>query len=93
MKDKKLSKDIFINIENEEVIKRIDILAKENSMTRNDFLITSLEKLVESDEVLNINSLFKELINNNLEILKLNTKVMNEICDINCIDLNRLKFF
>ncbi len=93
MKDKTLTTDIFINIENEEVIKRIDILAKENNMTRNTFLIKSLERLVSSDELLNSNSLFRELILNNLEVLKLNAKVMNEVCDINCIDLNRLKFF
>ena len=93
MKDKKLTTDVFINVENEEVIKRIDILAKENNMTRNTFLIKSLEKLVSSDELLNINSLFRELILNNLEVLKLNAKVMNEICDINDIDLNKLKFF
>ncbi len=91
--DEKLTKDIRILINNEEVVKRISILAEENNMDRNTFLIKALDKLVEDEEINNIHSLFKELIQNNIELLKLNSKVINEFCDINCIDVNRYKFY
>lgn len=91
MNDKKIEKS-YVRITNlsESTINRIDSMAKKNGLSRNEFLIKSLEKLVESDGVLELDSMFNDLIKKNIGVLDLNTKALNSFCKENLIDINTL---
>ena len=85
-------KKININIRNipDTTLNKIDEMAKENGLSRNDFLKKALENLVVSDGVSELDSRFSELIKKNIGVLDLNTKALKYFCEENLIDINNL---
>lgn len=81
---------MYIRIRNleDDVVNKIDKMAKDNGMSRNKFLKKSLEKLVELEGVKEVDLLFSTLIKKNIGILDLNTKALSVFCDENIIDIN-----
>ena len=71
-------------------LKKIDFMAKENGLSRNEFLKKSLEKLVVSESISELESKFNELIKKNIGVLDFNTKVLNSFCEENLIDIDTL---
>lgn len=70
-------------------VSKLNELAKSCGMSRNEFLKRAIEKLVEDEEISRIDYLFEELINKNIKVLDLNTKVLSEFCNENLIDISR----
>lgn len=70
-------------------VNKLNGLSKSCGISRNEFLKRAIEKLVEDEEISRIDYLFEELINKNIKILDLNTKVLSEFCNENLIDISR----
>ncbi|MGX4601696.1 hypothetical protein [Faecalimicrobium sp. JNUCC 81] len=83
-------KDVYIRNIPISTVQKIDIIAKNNGMNRTEFLKKSLEKLVVSDGVSELDSKFSELIKKNIGVLDLNTKALKLFCEENLIDINNL---
>ncbi len=85
-------KKININIRNipDTTLEKIDLMAKDNGLSRNDFIKKSLENLVKSDGVSELDSRFNELIKKNIGVLDLNTKALKYFCEENLININHL---
>ena len=85
-------KKININIRNipDTTLEKIDLMAKENGLSRNEFLKKALENLVVSEGVSELDSRFNELIKKNIGVLDLNTKALKHFCEENLIDINSL---
>lgn len=71
-------------------LEKIDFMAKKNGLSRNDFIKKSLEKLVQSEGVSELDSRFSELIKKNIGVLDLNTKALKYFCEENLIDITHL---
>lgn len=83
-------KDVYIRNIPISTVQKIDIMANNNGMNRTEFLKKSLEKLVVSDGVSELDSKFSELIKKNIGVLDLNTKALKLFCEENLIDINNL---
>lgn len=85
-------KKININIRNipDITLNKIDLMAKENGLSRNNFIKKALENLVISESVSELDSRFNELIKKNIGVLDLNTKALKYFCEENLIDMNDL---
>ena len=85
-------KKININIRNipDTTLEKIDLMAKENRLSRNEFLKKALENLVVSEGVSELDSRFNELIKKNIGVLDLNIKALKYFCEENLIDINSL---
>lgn len=86
------SKQTYVRVNNisESTLEKIDLMAKENGLSRNEFLKKSLENLVVSDGVSELDSRFNELIKKNIGVLDLNTKALKHFCEESLIDINSL---
>lgn len=86
------SKQSYIRVNNisESTLEKIDLMAKENGLSRNEFLKKALENLVVSKGVSELDSRFNELIKKNIGVLDLNTKVLKHFCEESLIDINSL---
>ncbi|WP_343102139.1 hypothetical protein [Romboutsia sp. MSSM.1001216sp_RTP31141st1_G3_RTP31141_220114] len=92
MDDNKIENSyVRINNLSENTLNKIDFMAKENGLSRNEFLKKALEKLVVSDGILELDSRFNELIKKNIGLIDLNTKVLNYFCEENLIDISSLQ--
>lgn len=87
-----MEKTMYVRVRNldKNVVRKIDSIAKNNGMNRNEFLKKSLEKLIISDGVSELDSRFSELIKKNIGVLDLNTKALKLFCEENLIDINSL---
>lgn len=83
-------KDVYIRNIPISTVQKIDIMANNNGMNRTEFLKKSLEKLVVSDGVSELDSKFSELIKKNIGVLDLNTRALKLFCEENLIDINNL---
>ncbi len=92
MTNKKNTTTSYVRVKNisKNTLEKIDLMAKENGLSRNDFLKKSLEKLVISDGISEIDSRFSELIKKNIGVLDLNTKALKYFCEENLIDISHL---
>ena len=70
---------MYVRIRNlsKSTVSNLNQIAKSNGISRNEFLKRAIEKLVEGEEISRIDYLFEELINKNIKILDLNTKVLS----------------
>lgn len=86
------SKQSYVRVNNisESTLEKIDLMAKENGLSRNEFLKKALENLVVSEGVSELDSRFNELIKKNIGVLDLNTKALKHFCEENLIDINSL---
>lgn len=84
-----MSTSVKIRKLSKSTVSNLNQLAKSNGMSRNEFLKRAVEKLVEDEDISRIDHLFEELINKNIEVLNLNTKVLSEFCNENVIDISR----
>lgn len=86
------SKQTYVRVNNisESTLEKIDLMAKENGLSRNEFLKKALENLVISEGVSELDSRFNELIKKNIGVLDLNTKALKHFCEENLIDINSL---
>lgn len=82
---------MYIRVRNipDSVVNTLDTMAKENKMSRSDFLKKALDNLIQYDLVSSYEYLFEELIKKNTYVLDLNTKVLRTFCDENVIDLDK----
>lgn len=83
---------MYIRIRNldESIVKKIDSMAKRNSLSRTEFLKKSLEKLIVSDEISELDSRFNNLLKRNISVLDSNTKALKVFCEENLIDISDL---
>ncbi|MCR1825025.1 hypothetical protein [Terrisporobacter muris] len=90
--NKKNTTTSYVRVNNisESTLEKIDLMAEENGLSRNNFLKKSLENLVVSDGISELDSKFNELIKKNIGVLDLNTKVLKYFCEENLIDINHL---
>ena len=86
------SKQSYVRVNNisESTLEKIDLMAKENGLSRNEFLKKSLENLVVSEGVSELDSRFNELIKKNIGVLDLNIKALKHFCEESLIDINSL---
>lgn len=86
------SKQSYVRVNNisESTLDKIDLMAKENVLSRNEFLKKALENLVVSEGVSELDSRFNELIKKNIGVLDLNTKALKHFCEESLIDINSL---
>ena len=86
------SKQSYVRVNNisESTLEKIDLMAKENGLSRNEFLKKALENLVVSEGVSELDSRFNELIKKNIGVLDLNIKALKYFCEENLIDINSL---
>ncbi|MDL5120588.1 CopG family transcriptional regulator [Clostridioides difficile] len=84
-----MSTSVKIRKLSKSTVSNLNQLAKSNGMSRNEFLKRAVEKLVEDEDISRVDHLFEELINKNIEVLNLNTKVLSEFCNENVIDISR----
>ena len=86
------SKQSYVRVNNisESTLEKIDLMAKENGLSRNEFLKKALENLVVSEDISELDSRFNELIKKNIGVLDLNTKALKHFCEENLIDINSL---
>lgn len=86
------SKQSYVRVNNisESTLDKIDLMAKENGLSRNEFLKKALENLVVSEGVSELDSRFNELIKKNIGVLDLNIKALKYFCEENLIDINSL---
>lgn len=71
-------------------LEKIDAMSKKNGLSRSDFIKKTLEKLVQSEGVSELDSRFHELIKKNIGVLDLNTKALKYFCEENLIDITHL---
>lgn len=86
------SKQAYVRVNNisESTLEKIDLMAKENGLSRNEFLKKALENLVVSEGVSELDSRFNELIKKNIGVLDLNIKALKYFCEESLIDINSL---
>lgn len=84
-----MSTSVKIRKLSKSTVSNLNQLAKSNGMSRNEILKRAVEKLVEDEDISRVDHLFEELINKNIEVLNLNTKVLSEFCNENVIDISR----
>lgn len=72
-----------------EIINRIDELAKEKNISRNEYLNMYLRQLTYSNHVKLVDEKYNGLIEKTLGILDLSTRVFKVFCDENVIDISR----
>lgn len=72
-----------------EIINRIDELAKQKNISRNEFLNRYLRQLTYSNYVKLIDEKYNNLIEKTLGILNISNRVFKIFCDENIIDISR----
>ena len=81
--------DILIRSIPIEIINRIDEIAEEKNISRNEYLNMYLRQLTYSNHVKLVDEKYNYLIEKTLGILDLSTRVFKLFCDENVIDISR----
>jgi hypothetical protein len=71
--------DIMIRNIRENSVQKLDKIAKQKGMSRQQFLQGCIETLAEVESIEESESRYKDLINQTIVIMKENTKVLNQI--------------
>lgn len=84
----------YIRIRNisSDVVFKLDQLAKENNLTKNEFRKKVLTKLTTPSCMYELDLKFGELLKKNTQIINMNTKTLNIFCDENLIDISSFVF-
>lgn len=75
-----------------DIVFKLDQLASENNMTRNEFCKKALEKLTVPTCIYELDLKFGELIKSNIPVIQIGTKSIGIFCDENLIDTSSFIF-
>lgn len=82
--------DILIRDLSTEVITRLDALAKENGVSRNEFLKDNLEKQTVLNEMKKFEADYKLTVDKILKVININTLVLRALCEEFLIDIDSI---
>lgn len=82
--------DILIRDLSPEVITRLDALAKENGVSRNEFLKDNLEKQTVLNEMKKFEADYKLTVDKILKVININTRVLRAISEELLIDIDSI---
>ncbi len=82
--------DILIRDLSTEVITRLDALAKENGVSRNEFLKDNLEKQTVLNEMKKFEADYKLTVDKILKVININTRVLRAISEELLIDIDSI---
>ena len=82
--------DILIRDLSPEVITRLDALAKENGVSRNEFLKENLEKQTVLNEMKKFEADYKLTVDKILKVININTRVLRDISEELLIDIDSI---
>ncbi|MFH5911223.1 FitA-like ribbon-helix-helix domain-containing protein [Clostridium perfringens] len=82
--------DILIRDLSPEVITRLDALAKENGVSRNEFLKENLEKQTVLNEMKKFEADYKLTVDKILKVININTRVLRVISEELLIDIDSI---
>lgn len=84
----------YIRIRNisSDIVFKLDQLAKENNLTKNEFRKKALARLTTPSCMYELDLKFGELLKKNIQIIDMNTKALNIFCDENLIDISSFIF-
>lgn len=73
-----------------EVIAKLDVIAKEKGISRNEFLKDNIEKLAVLNEMKKFEADYKLTVDKILKVININTLVLRAICEEFLIDIDSI---
>lgn len=73
-----------------DIISKLDVIAKEKGVSRNEFLKDNLEKLAVLNEMKKFEADYKLTVDKILKVININTLVLRAICEEFLIDIDSI---
>lgn len=73
-----------------DIISKLDVIAKEKGVSRNEFLKDNLEKLAVLNEMKKFEADYKLTVDKILKVININTLVLRAVCEEFLIDIDSI---
>ena len=73
-----------------DIISKLDVIAKEKGISRNEFLKDNLEKLAVLNEMKKFEADYKLTVDKILKVININTLVLRAVCEELLIDIDSI---